>query len=794
MLQDVRLGLRAFRRNPGFAALAVLIVALGAGANAAIFSVVRAVLIEPLPYARPERLVSIWPSGFVSNADMEFLRNRARSFSAVASSAPGWTMSMIGAGDAVRVTATKTSANLFDVLGARPLLGRTFVEGEDLPGRNHVAVLSYALWQSRFGGNPAAVGSHVTLEDSPYEIIGVMPFDFELLGRDAELWMPLPFDVASPFYRGTVAQALGRLRDGLDVEAATRELRSLVPEWQRQLGYEKDWGEELIAVPLRDVIVGDARPPLLVLTGAVGLIVLLTAANLGTLLLGRHVARRREMAVRGALGASAWRLVRQSATESAVLAVAGAVAGLVAARLALPALVRSLPPEIPRVAAIHLDPLVLLLVIAASVLSVLAFGVLPPTLAAPPDLQPLLRLGAQSETLTGRRTLDFLVVGQVALAVVLGVGAALMVRSLLALQRVDPGFRAEGVLTLKLQPSGERYRGVDRTTAYYRDVMRRIATVAGVESVGAMMHLPLSGYNWMTTVRFDERPLPPGVSPPTTGWRMIDGAYFEAMRIPLLAGRTFTEHDTRTMPEVAIVNEAFATRFFGSTAAALGRKIRTGSAGGEHTPVIVGVVGNVRHRALAEAPEPELYRPSAQSFAIATAMVVRTSAPPAGSIAAVREAVWSVDRSVPIADLVPLTTLLRDSLGRPRLVATLLLVFAVVAVLIVVSGVYGVVAYSVRRRERELGIRLALGAAPARVGRLVLRQGAVYAAGGLLIGVPAALAAAGVMRGLLFHVQPRDPLTFVALPAIIAVTTVAATVAPARRAQRVQPAAVLNRE
>lgn len=800
MLQDIRLAFRSLRQYPGFSALAILIVALGAGANASVFSVVRAVLLEPLPYARPDRLVSIWPTGFVSNADVEFLRTRGRSFSAVASSSPGWTMSMLGAGDPVRITGAKTSANLFDVLGAPPLLGRTFAPGEDAPGRHRVAVLSHGLWQARFNSDPAVLGRVVTLEDAPHQIIGVMPADFELLGRDAELWMPLPFDATSPFWKGTVSQAIGRLREGVDVETTTRELRSLIPDWQRQLAYEKDWGQGLVAAPLRDLVIGDVRRPLLVLLGAVGLIVLLTAANLGTLLLGRHVARRREMAVRGALGASAWRLVRQATTESLVLALLGAAAGLLVARATLPALVRLLPPEMPRLAAIDIDPLVLAAVCAASTVSVLLFGVAPSLVASgfsrrtAEALQPLLRLGTQTEGRASRRTLHALVLIQVALAIVLGIGAVLMMRSLVALQRVDAGFEPAHVLTLKLQPSGERYRGLGRSLAYYRRVMEQIGALPGVQAVGAINHLPLSGYNWVSTVRLDERPLPPGMSPPTVGWRMIDGAYFQAMRIPLRAGRMFSEHDTQQSQQVVIVNETFATQFFGDAPSALGRVIRTGSASGEQTPTIVGVVGNVRHRALAEEPRPEMYRPVAQSFAIALALTVRTSGPPGQSVAAVREAVWSVDRNVAIADLLPLTTLLRESLGRPRLIAMLLLVFAGVGLTIVLSGVYGVVAYTARRREREIGIRLALGAAPASVSGLVLRQGVAYALGGLALGVPMALAATGVMRGLLFGIQPRDPVTFIGLCALVAGTTVAATIVPARRARRVEPATVLRGE
>lgn len=794
MLQEIRLAVRSFLRHPGFSALAVLIVALGAGANASVFSVIQAVLIEPLPYTRPDELVSILPDGFVSNGDVDFLRTRSRSFAQVGSASPGWAMALLGAGDPKRVTATKTSANAFDLLGVRPMLGRTFAPDEDLPGRHRVAVLSYRLWQSAFGGDAAAVGRTVTLDGAPHEIVGVMGPDFELRGREAELWMPLPFDRTSPFWKGTVAQALARTREGVDLSTAGRELQSLVPAWRTELGYERDWGQGSLAVPLRQVVVGDVRQPLLVLAGAVGLIVMLTAANLGTLLLGRHVARRREMAVRGALGASAWRLIRQSATESLVLAIAGAAAGASLARLALPALVRLLPPEMPRVAAIDIDPLVLAVVAGVSIVSVLGFGALPSLITVRPSLQPLLRLGAQSETRGGRRALHVMVVGQVALAIVLGAGAALMGRSLVALQRVHPGFEPAQVLTLRLQPSGDRVSGVDRAVQYYGEMLSRVARVPGVAHVAAVNHLPLSGYNWTSNVRLDERPLPPGVTPPAIGWRMIQGPYFDAMQIPVIAGRVFDEHDTRQSPAVVIVNEVFAKQFFGSPETAVGRRLRTGSARGEETPVIVGVVGGVRHASLSREPAPEMYRPLSQNFSTALALVVRTSRAPTGVIASVRQAVWDVDPAVPIGDMLPLTTLLRESLGRPRLLATLLLVFASVGLAIVLSGVYGVVAYSVRRREREMGIRLALGARPASVGRLVVRQGAVYALCGLAVGLPGALAVTGFMRSLLFGVQPRDPATIVTLCAIVATATVAATLLPALRAQRVDPAAVLRSE
>jgi predicted permease len=448
----------------------------------------------------------------------------------------------------------------------------------------------------------------------------------------------------------------------------------------------------------------------------------------------------------------------------------------------------------PRVAAVGIDPLVLALVFFSSITAVLAFGTLPSLMAVRPDLQPLLRLGAQTETRAGRRTLDVLVIGQVALAIVLGIGAALMVRSLVALQRVDPGFAPEHVLTLKLQPAHGRSFGIDRSALYYEHMLDRVRGVHGVVAAAAINHLPLSGYNWNASVRIDEQPLPPGVSAPRTGWRMIHGRYFETMGIRLLAGRGFSEHDRQSSPPVAVVNEPFAVRFFGSAAAAVGRTIRTDTATQGQQVAIVGVVNGVRHAALAIEPAPEFYRPYTQSFVLPLAIVVRTTGSPTRVVAAVRQAVWSVDPSVPIADMLPLATLLRDSLGRPRLLATLLLVFASVGLAVVLCGVYGVVAYTVRRREREMGIRLALGAAPASVGRLVVRQGVGYASAGLAIGVPIALAAAGFMQGVLFGIQPRDAATFAGLSGLVSMATIAATFLPAWRARRVDPATVLRIE
>jgi putative ABC transport system permease protein len=508
--------------------------------------------------------------------------------------------------------------------------------------------------------------------------------------------------------------------------------------------------------------------------------------------LGRQVSRRRDAAVRAALGASRARLVREAAVENGAVALLGAAAGLGAAAIALPALVRLLPPDMPRLTETAVGPTVVAVVALMTLLTVSTFGILPTFLSTRGVLQPLLRQGAQTESRDGRRTLDVLVVGQLALALILGVGAALLLRSLWALSEVQPGFSPERVLTMRLQPAGGRYRAPGRTLAYYREVADRVRALPGVEAVGLVNHLPLSGYNWTSGFEPLDRPSPAGAPAPSIGWRMVDGEYFAAMQIPLRTGRLFGTADDGNAPPVVIVNEAAARRFFAAPEQALGKSVRLTGATGEQQVTIVGVVGDVRHTSLAMAPQPEMYRPMAQAFGMAMTLVARTTGAPASASAAVRTAVWSVDPNVAIAGMGPLTAVVRDNLARPRMMAVLLAVFAAVGLAIVLCGVYGVVAYTVRRREREMGIRLALGAGPWAVAALVLRQGLSYAVAASLLGLPLALAGARVLRGLLFGVQPHDPATLAFICVAVVSTTLAATLLPARRAGRVEPAAVLK--
>ena len=564
---------------------------------------------------------------------------------------------------------------------------------------------------------------------------------------------------------------------------------------RRTLGRPDDWGRTLHAASLQGTTTQAVRPALTLLLAAVGLVLLLGAANLGTLVLGRSIERARELAVRTAIGASRRQLVRQLLVEQIVLAAAGALAGLALAQALLPILVARLPPEVPRQAEIALDGGVFLAVLAASVGLAVAMGLLPALVALRAGVQPLLRQRHGTETPGRQRALGGLVAAQVALALVLGVGAGLMLRSMWNLQRVDPGFDPDGVLAFRLQTTS-RYRSLGVGLPYLQQARERLAALPGVTAVGAIGHLPMSRYSWSIGVHRQDRPLAPGASPPQVGWRFVWGEYFEAMRIPLVAGRRFTSADRTGAPLVAVINESMARAFFGDPAAALGQPLvqHGGGRDGESVLQVVGVVGDVRHDGLDTPPQPEMFTPLEQTFMFPMHMVVRTGGDAASLAAPVRSALYDVDPAVPVADLQPLPTLMAATLGRPRLLAVLLSVFAAAGVLLSVIGLYGVVALRVRQREREIGIRMALGATGQRVVADVVRRGLLQAATGMLVGVPAALALSRFMEGLVFGVTPRDPLTFALLPVLLTAVAAAACYLPARRASRVDPVIAIRAE
>lgn len=790
-LPDLTLAVRNLRRRPSFAITAILLLALAAGANGAVFSVVRGVLLRPLPFHDPEQLVAVWPTSFVNNEDLTYWRDRTRSFQAISAASPGWMMALVADGvEPLKVTGARTSDNFFTTLGVSAALGRTLLPGDALAGRTGVAVLSFPIYARHFKADVQVIGRTVKIDNVPHQIVGVMRPGFEVLQPGTEVWAPLPFDPSSPQHRAQFSQAFARLRPGMGLEVASRELRSLLPAMRSDLNKPVDWGRALDVAPLQETATHDVRPMLLILLGAVGLVLLLAAVNLGTLALGRSIERTREMAIRTALGASRLRLVRHLMAEQAVVSTVGAVAGLLLARAALPVMVSRLPAELPRQGEIALDAVVFGSVLSASVLVSVLLALVPIVIAARPELQPLLRQHHGTETRVRRRVLGTLVVTQVALAIVLGIGASLMLRSLWNLQHVDPGFDAQHVLAFRLQTTSQ-YRDLSRGMPYFEQVVERVRALPGVTHVGSIQHLPMTGYNWTARVRPVERPLVPGATPVTAIWRFIGWEYFDTMRIPLVAGRAFSAEDA-TGPRVAIVNEAYARREYGDVATALGRRVATVSGRGEEIVEIVGVVRDVRFMSLDQPAIPEMYRPLAQTFMFPMAFVVRTTGDAARLAAAVRRAAFEVDPTIPVAELQPLTGLIAESLGRPRLLSLLLSVFAAVGLALAVIGVYGVVAYRVRQREREFGVRLALGGAPARIAGSVFRQGGMYAAAGLLVGIPSGFALGRLMDSAIFGIATYDPVTFTAIPVAIVAATLAACALPARRAARVNPSTAMR--
>jgi putative ABC transport system permease protein len=791
-LPDLAVAIRNLLRRPAFAITSVLLLALAAGANAAVFSIVRGVLLKPLPFHEPERLVALWPNAFVSNEDLGYWRDRTHGFQSIAGISPGWMMAFVADGlEPLKVTGGRTSDNFFTTLGVPAALGRTLLPGDAQPGRTAVAVISFALYERHFSRDPRVIGRSVKIDGRPHEIVGVMRPGFEFVEPGTDVWAPLPFDPSSRQHGAPFSQALARLRPGVPVEAATRELQSLLPSMRADLKKPSEWGHDVRAVPLRDVVIGDLRATLVILLAAVGLVLLLAAVNLGTLALGRAIERMREMAIRTALGASRLRLVRLLIAEQAVVSAAGAAAGLLLARAALPFLVSRLPPELPRQGDIALDGAVFAVVFAVTVLVSILLAFAPIAVTLRRELQPLLRQHRTTETPARRRVLGALVVAQVALAIVLGIGAGLMLRTLWNLQQVDSGFNPQQVLAFRLQTSS-KYSDLTTGMPYFEQVIERIRALPGVTHVGSIQHLPMSGYNWTARLRPAERPLAPGATPQTAIWRFIGWEYFATMQIPLAAGRTFTADDRASSPLVAIVNEAYARREYGDAMAALGRRVATVTGRGEESVEIVGVIRDVRFMSLDKPAIAEIYRPLTQTFMFPMAFVVRATGDAGQLAAAVRRAAFTVDPTVPVAELQPLTALIAGSVARPRLLGLLLSVFAASGLALAVLGVYGVVAYRVRQREREFGIRLALGGGPGRLARSVLGQGTGYAVAGFAVGLPAAFALARLMHSVVFEITTHDALTFTVVPAVIAAATLAACVFPARRAGRVDPMTALR--
>ena len=791
MIQDIRVALRSLSRAPAFSATTIVTLALSAGANAAIFAIVYAVLFKPLPFPEPDRLVALWPGRLQSNADLLYTREHGRLFARVAAVAPGWTMSLTGSGEPTKMTIARVSGNLFDTLGTQPLLGRPFSDSAERPGQEAVIVLDHRFWRHHFGGDPDVVGRTITLDGQPVRVAAVMPSAFEVFGLNADGYTPFVIDESAWYHRISTSFYLARLAPGVTVSAAAGEYRTLTQALKRERKYSDQYGRDATVVRMQEAIVGDVSGALLLLAGAVGLILLIAGANIGTLQLTRAASRSRDLAIRSALGASRARILRQLLAENAIVALAGGALGVAFAWVVLPLIVAVLPADTPRVEEIVIDPFVSGIVLAAATVVGLSVGLLPAAGVTRLRTSPLLRLTNSTETPAARRVRGSFVAAEVAFAVVLTIGAGLMLQTLWKLRQVNPGFAPDGVLTLHLQPSGERYRNAS-IAEYYENVLQRLRALPGVRAAGAIQHLPFSGYSWSIPFEPEGFATPPGAAMPTAGGRLVTPGYFAAIGQPLLAGRDIERADAERLG-VVIVNEAIADTYFGSPDKALGRTLRVRSPQGTMNPLtIVGVVGDVRHSALDAAPVPEVYT-SVSRFSInAMMLAIRTDGEPLSLLPGIREAIWSIDRDVPLSDAETMHAKIGESLGRPRLLLVLLAAFAILGGFLALVGVYGVVAYSVAQRWRELGIRVALGAERRRIVATVLREAATYAMAGLAVGIPGAILASRFLRTLVFGVSPTDAPTYVSIAAATIVVVVAAAILPAIRASRVDPVSALK--
>lgn len=790
--RDVVIAARGLLKRPAFTIPALLTLALGIGANAAVFSVLRGVVLRPLPYHEPQRLAAIWPRASVSYAELVFLQQHTRSFESVAAFSPGWGYAMTGVGEPMQVDVARTSANFFRTLGVAPSLGRDFLDSESSPGQATVVMLSHALWSERFGAATDVVGRVVSMNDLPHRIVGVMPPSFEAFEPGVKAWIPLEVDPASPFYRGQVATAFGRLRQAVSVQQAQSELTTLVPRLRALLEAPRDYGANFTVTRLHDEMVADSRQSLFVLFGAASFIALIAAANYGNLLLLRASSRRREVALRAALGASRARLGRQFLTESLVLSTAGGMIGLLVGALGVRALRALLPQDLPRLASVTVDAGLLAACAVLAVIIGVACGVAPALLATRSAQHDALReaggiaRAGSSGTLRGA-----LVVVEFAAALVLLVGAGLMLQTIWRMQRVDAGFDPRNVLTFRLQPVTARLSSSGERAGYYEQLLARIAALPEVERVGTSQHLPLTGFNWSADLEIDGQPISADQARPRVTWRIVSGDYFGALGVPLRAGRALTRDDRAASELVVVINETMARRFW-PNADPIGRRIRLGRPPRQQWVTIVGVVGDVRFRGLSEPSGYEVYRPLTQVWQSSAFVVVRSAGDPMAQMSAIRTVIREHDSTVPISAVRPMTQIVSRSFGRTSMVMMLLVAFAAVGVALGAIGIYGVISYDVGQRTREIGIRAALGAGRGSVLGLVLRRAGWLALLGIVLGSVVSLAAAHALESFVFGVQVRDPMTYAALSGLLLATAMLAAYAPARRAMRVDPVSALR--
>ncbi len=801
-LQDARQAARVLAKSPGFAAVALATLAIGIGANAAIFSVVDAVLIRPLPYADAARLVVVGdrgPDGMADNVGyktFEDLRDRSTTIESMAA-VRSWNPTLLAGGRAERIPAMRVTWRYFSTLGVPPALGRDFRPEDDRPEGRRVLLLSDALWRRRFGADPSVVGRNVRLNDGDFRVVGVLPPSYQgFYSKDAQAFAPVGYRSDMPYACRSCQhlKAVGRLARGVTLERASADLDRI----RRELAaaYPMDYPKGAMAVvPLAREITGDARAPVAVLFGAVGFVLLIACANVANLLLTRSLGRSRELAVRAALGASRGRLVRQLLTESLVLCGAGGILGAGVAVFLHDALVRLAPPGLLRLDQSRIDGRVLAFVVLASGAATVLAGLLPALRASAVGIGRALvsatRASAGASSSRARRVLAAV---ELSLAVVLLSGAALMVRSVSRLLDAPVGFDASGVLTLGFSLDGPAYEKGPAVLAFQDRLLERVRAVPGVEAAGLAGQVPLGGNGDASGFHIAGRSAPNPADDPSAERYAVTPDYLRAMGIPILRGRGITERDRTDSEPVLLVSRSAALAFWGG-ADPIGSRVRVGDPDNGPWRTVVGVVGDVRHLDAASPSRPQMYLPQAQNTDSFLVLVTRAPRASPGSIAdAVRASVRELDTTVPIYDVATTRELVDRSAAPRRFVMTLLAAFATAALLLAALGIYGVVSHAVGQRKREIGIRVALGATPRDIRRLVLSSGTAVIGAGLGVGLIAALAVARLMRSLLYEVSPRDPGALALAASTLAAVAFAAHWLPARRAARVAPVEALREE
>jgi putative ABC transport system permease protein len=808
-MKDIRYAFRQLLKHPAFSLIAILVLALGIGANTAIFSVVNSVLLQPLPYRAPNELVSLWgtntlneiPRETASYPDFNDWRQQAQSFQTIAGFANTTAILTGDGGEPERLPGGAVLGDFFTVLGVEPALGRKFLPEEGEQGKNRVVILSQELWQRRFGGDPKIIGQQITVNGNPNTIVGVLPAGFQdpmpAARKKVQLWLPLPVtDGMRNSRRGDFLNVVARLKPGVSLDQARAEMKGIASRLEKQYpDTNASWG--VIVEQLHETLTGDIRPALLLLLGAVAFLLLIACANVANLLLARASSRQREIAIRAALGASRARVVRQLLTENVFLSLGGGILGLLFAVWGIHALLALSPGNIPRLESIGINQQVLWFTLGLSLFTGVVFGLVPALTASKTNLNDTLKEGGRSaaEGAGGQRLRNAMAVAEIALSLVLLVGAGLLIRSFIHLQEVKPGFNPTRLLAVDLSLPAAKYAENQQAVQFFDQLLSSVSRQPGVEAATITSDLPLGGGADFLAFSVEGRVLSPTDRTPDAESRVISPDYFRTLEIPLRSGRLLTDRDTTGVPDAVVINETLARKYF-TGENPIGKRVTYGDPQAKDAQwfTIVGVVGDVHGTRLNDEPYAQIYSSFRQTPRRGFSLIVRTAGEPTAMLRTMREQIWALDRQQPLYNVRTVDQVLAQSIARPRFNMLLITILAGVALVLAAVGIYGVMSYSVSQRSHEIGIRMALGATAGDVLRLVVRHGMMLAGIGLALGLLAAFGLTRIMSSLLFGISVTDPITYFGLALLLGAIAFLACYIPARRATKVNPVVALRAE